>query len=79
MSSDYPSLFKSGNIGSIKLKNRIIFGPHGTTMGHNGKVTDDLIAYHEARAKGGAGLIILESATVHETYAYPSQFIYLGR
>jgi 2,4-dienoyl-CoA reductase-like NADH-dependent reductase (Old Yellow Enzyme family) len=76
--SNFPSLFTPGSIGSITLKNRIIFGPHGTTLGHNGKVTDDLIAYHEARAKGGAGLIILESATVHETYAYPSQFIYLG-
>lgn len=78
MSNDFPSLFTPGKIGSVNLKNRIIFGPHGTTMGYNGKVTDDLIAYHEARAKGGAGLIILESATVHETYAYPSQFIYLG-
>lgn len=76
--TNFESLFTAGNIGSIKLKNRIIFGPHGTTMGHDGKVTDQLIAYHEARAKGGAGLIILESATVHETYAYPSQFIYLG-
>lgn len=55
-----------------------MFGPHGTTLGHDGKVTDALIAYHEARAKGGAGLIILESATVHKTYAYPEQFIYLG-
>jgi 2,4-dienoyl-CoA reductase-like NADH-dependent reductase (Old Yellow Enzyme family) len=74
----FPSLFSPAKIGAIELKNRVIFGPHGTTLGHDGKVTDDLIAYHEARARGGAGLIILESATVHETYAFPQQFIYLG-
>ena len=74
----FPHLFSSANLGKVALKNRLIFGPHGTTLGHHGKVTEELIAYHEARARGGAGLIILESATVHETYAYPEQFIYLG-
>jgi len=74
----FPHLFSSARLGKVELKNRIVFGPHGTTLGHNGKVTNELIAYHEARARGGAGLTILESATVHHTYAYPEQFIYLG-
>jgi 2,4-dienoyl-CoA reductase-like NADH-dependent reductase (Old Yellow Enzyme family) len=74
----FPHLFSSARLGKVELKNRIIFGPHGTTLGHDGKVTDELVAYHEARARGGAGLTILESATVHKTYAYPKQFIYLG-
>lgn len=30
-------------------------------------VSDQMIAYHEARAKGGAGLIICEAARVHES------------
>ena len=74
----FPNLFSVASLGKAKLKNRVIFGPHGTTLGHDGKVTDELIAYHEARARGGAALTILESATVHHTYAYPKQFIYLG-
>ena len=71
----FPNLFSVASLGKAKLKNRVIFGPHGTTLGHDGKVTDELIAYHEARARGGAALTILESATVHHTYAYPKQFI----
>jgi len=74
----FPNLFSVASLGKAKLKNRVIFGPHGTTLGRDGKVTDELIAYHEARARGGAALTILESATVHHTYAYPKQFIYLG-
>ena len=76
--TQFPNLFSGAKLGSVELKNRVIFGPHGTTLGHDGKVTKELIAYHQTRAKGGVGLIILESATVHETYAYPEQFIYLG-
>ena len=37
---------------------------HGTNIGE-GRVNDDLIAYHEARARGGVGLTILEAASVH--------------
>ena len=74
----FPHLFSSASLGKTILKNRLIFGPHGTGLGCDGKVTEELIAYHEARARGGVGLIILEGATIHETYAYPEQFIYLG-
>ncbi len=74
----FPNLFSPLDVGGLTLKNRVVFGPHGTTLGHDGKVSDALIAYHQARARGGAGLIILESTTVHDTYAYPEQFIYLG-
>jgi len=37
---------------------------HGTNIGA-GRVNDDLIAYHEARARGGVGLTMLEAASVH--------------
>jgi len=32
-----------------------------------GHITDDLIAYHLARARGGVGLSILEAAGVHRS------------
>ena len=36
---------------------------------------DALIAYHEARAKGGAGLIVAQAAGVHETAKYTSHVL----
>ena len=51
-------------IGGVTVKNRVVRTAHGTSMGY-GDLSDDLIAYHVARAKGGVGLTILEAASVH--------------
>lgn len=51
-------------IGGIAVKNRVVRTAHGTSMGY-GDLSDDLIAYHVARARGGVGLTILEAASVH--------------
>lgn len=55
-------------LGPIEVPNRIVVTGHGTQNrdGHGG-IGDDLIAYHEARARGGAGLLILETTSVHPT------------
>ncbi len=37
-----------------------------------------MIAYHRARARGGAGLIILEGMTVHPSYGFEESFLYAG-
>jgi 2,4-dienoyl-CoA reductase-like NADH-dependent reductase (Old Yellow Enzyme family) len=52
-------------IGAVEVKNRIARTAHATMMARGGAVTDDLIAYHLARAEGGVGLTILEAAGVH--------------
>lgn len=52
-------------IGGVTIKNRIFRPPHQMHLCAMGRVTDALIAYHEARAEGGTGLIILEAAPVH--------------
>src|SRR5512139_1521504 len=62
--SQYDSLFSPGRIGTLQLKNRIVYPPMGTNVCEGGEATDRLIAYHEARAKGGAGLIIVENANI---------------
>ena len=53
------------NIGTMQLKNRFVLAAMGsnyaTAEGHCG---EQLIAYYEARAKGGAGLLILETTSV---------------
>ena len=45
------------------------------TVDSDGLVTDDLIAYHEARAVGGAGLIVVQVAGVHDTARYTSHVL----
>ena len=53
-------------INALEVKNRIARAAHGTSYGR-GKITDELIAYHEARAKSGVGLNILEATVVHRS------------
>ena len=53
-------------INRVVVKNRVVRTAHGTNIGQ-GRITDELIAYHEARAAGGCGLTILEAASVHPT------------
>ena len=74
----YESLLQPINLGPTSVRNRIFNPPHGTTLGNQGVVTDELIAYHETRAKGGAGLIIMESMTLHPSYGFEEAFLYAG-
>lgn len=52
-------------IGSLELRNRGVMPAMVTNYSNaDGSVTNRLIAYHEARAKGGVGLIIVEAAYI---------------
>lgn len=75
--ASFPHLFSSIRIGGIEVPNRILSTGHDTVMAHDGHVTDRLIAYHEARARGGAGLIVTQVAGVHETARYTSHILML--
>lgn len=53
-------------LGSLSLKNRIVFPPMSTKFAaEDGTVTDRMLNYYEARAEGGAGLVTLEATYVH--------------
>ena len=43
---------------------------HETAMAGPEGITDQLVAYHRARAAGGAGLIVAEVASVHPTATF---------
>ena len=65
MASNYPHLFSPLQVGSIEIKNRIFSSGHMTMLHEGGGPSDDMVAYHEARAAGGAGLLITEAASIH--------------
>jgi 2,4-dienoyl-CoA reductase-like NADH-dependent reductase (Old Yellow Enzyme family) len=52
-------------LGPVELRNRIVSTAHQTTLVHDHVPTDEFVAYHEARARGGVGLIVLEATAVH--------------
>jgi len=53
-------------IAGREVRNRVVRTAHATGIGR-GKMSDDLIAYHAARARGGVGLTILEILSVHSS------------
>jgi len=59
-------LFSPIQVGPVKVPNRIIMSPMITNFAEQGgEVSDQTIAYYKARAHGGVGWIIVESAYVH--------------
>jgi len=71
----FPGLFSPLEIRGKVIRNRILSTGHDTTMPTDATVNDALIAYHKARARGGAGLIITQVAGVHETARYTSHML----
>lgn len=54
-------VFEPITIGKLTLKNRLVVSAMLTNLANaNGSATEAYIAYHEAKAKGGWGLIITE-------------------
>lgn len=71
----FPHLFSPLTIKNVTLRNRIIATGHLTHFAStDGLVTQRMIDYHEARARGGIGLIITESMAVHPSTAQ-SQYV----
>lgn len=70
-----PHLFSPIRIRGLEIRNRILSTGHDTTLITGGVPNEALIAYHEARAKGGAGLIVAQAAGVHETAKYTSHVL----
>lgn len=63
----FPLLFSPLTLRTTQVRNRILSTGHQTFLAQGGLPGDDMVAYHEARARGGAGLIIMEAARFHET------------
>lgn len=71
MNPYYPILGSPLRVGSMTLRNRIVLSAHLTNFAQDNLPSDRLMAYYEARAAGGAGLIITEEQSVHQSdHAY---------
>ena len=64
MSIKPTSLTRPGRIGTMELKNRLVIPAMCTNYTFQGHFTDQAVHYYGLRAKGGAGLMILEGAAV---------------
>ena len=60
-----PLLFTSLKVGPVTLRNRILSTAHQTNLVDDHVPAPAMAAYHEARARGGVGLIIIEACAVH--------------
>jgi 2,4-dienoyl-CoA reductase (NADPH2) len=63
--SAFPALFSPVRIGGLELRNRLVMSPMETCYAtRDGVPSQRTIAYYEARARGGVGLITLGACTV---------------
>jgi len=61
----FPRLFSPIKLGSMELKNRFVIPPMATNLANkDGTVSQALIDYWVARAKGGWGLLIVEFTAI---------------
>ena len=62
---DLDILFSPFKIKGLELRNRIVMPPMTTNLADpNGNVTENMINYYAARARGGAGYIVVEAACI---------------
>jgi 2,4-dienoyl-CoA reductase-like NADH-dependent reductase (Old Yellow Enzyme family)/thioredoxin reductase len=65
-----PHLFKPGNIGSCRLKNRIMMPLYPTKYAREGKINPKMVEFYRARARGGVSLIVLDCPCLDYPRAY---------
>jgi 2,4-dienoyl-CoA reductase-like NADH-dependent reductase (Old Yellow Enzyme family)/thioredoxin reductase len=71
----FKHLFSPHEIRGLEIRNRIYSTAHQTILAERGAPGEKMAAYHEARARGGAGLIIMESSRPHSDDVSASYYI----
>jgi 2,4-dienoyl-CoA reductase (NADPH2) len=71
--TDFTKILEPFHIGKVQTRNRIIKTAAGTSFWTPGeqRVTDKALAYYEAVARGGAGLIMMESPITEDPFDEP--------
>jgi 2,4-dienoyl-CoA reductase-like NADH-dependent reductase (Old Yellow Enzyme family) len=63
----YPNVFRPLRLGPVQLRNCIFVPAHTGNYSKDNLPSARHLAYHQARAQGGAGLIIFEAIRVHRS------------
>ncbi len=64
----YPHIFSPGKLGKLETKNRIKYASTETNFNYSdGWVADKEVAYMEAQARGGAGIVTTQGAYTDES------------
>ena len=76
----FATLLSPIHIGSMELRNRLVMSPMETLYStRDGQPSDRAIAYYEARAEGGVGLITLGACTIDAEHREVPNSIDFGR
>ena len=67
MATPFPHLFSPIDVGGYTLRNRIVCTGHATAFHSQGLFTDRHLHFYQARARGGADMIITEAVGVDPT------------
>ncbi|MCX2976688.1 FAD-dependent oxidoreductase [Candidatus Marimicrobium litorale] len=79
MSDRFSKLLSPIDIGTMRLKNRMVMSPMTTAYCNDDQTPSErLIGHFEARARGGVGLITLELVTVDVKHPYMHRSMTLG-
>ncbi len=62
-----PALTERVAIGVRAAPSRVLFGPHVTNLAFRRSISARHVAYYARRAAGGAGVIVTEVASVHDS------------
>ena len=52
------------DLAGRRAPSRVVFGPHETNLGRRRAISDRHVAYYAARAAGGTGIVVTETASV---------------
>ncbi len=52
-------------VAGVRVPSRVVFGPHETNLAAGRSIGHRHVAYYAARAAGGAGVVVTETASVH--------------
>lgn len=75
----FPHLLAPGRIGTMTTRNRIVMSPMETMYGSpDGLPSDRTVAYFEARAAGGAGLVTLGATGIDHQHPETPGGLHLG-
>ena len=70
MNTLFKNIFKPGKIGNLRLKNRLIMSVFPAGFATDSQVSEQMLEFYRARARGGVALIVVESPSLNYPFDY---------